>query len=173
MSELTVLIEGPIGVEGVVVRWVEEGPVISAAARGRIEERWGSYLADARAQGKTLFNGAISRLIEARREGGGVELTLGPADYKTFVVTAMRDRAWFAEHAPEAIVGAMGNSVLLTRGEGAAGDSIARDECVCGAGACAGRGAGIAGDGEVSGERGGGVGASADGVGGGGGGAGG
>src|SRR4051812_29599753 len=104
MSELTVLIEGPIAVEGVTVRWVEELPIISAAARGHIEERWAAYMADALAHGKTLFNGAISRLIDARPEGDGVVLTLGPADYKTFIVTAMRDRTWFEQHAPEAIV---------------------------------------------------------------------
>lgn len=90
--------------------------MISEAARAHIDERWDVYMADARAHGKTLFNGPISRLIEARREGERVVLTLGPGDYKTFIVTAMRDRAWFAAHTPEAIVGALGNSVLLTRG---------------------------------------------------------
>ena len=116
MSELTLLIEGPIPLAGVTVRWVEDSPEISAAARAHIEERWEVYLSDARAHGKSLFNGPISRLIDARQEASGVVLTLGPADYKTFVVTAMRDRAWFVANAPQAIVGAFGNSVQLTRG---------------------------------------------------------
>jgi hypothetical protein len=116
MSELTVLIDGPMAVEGVTVRWVEDLTTISPAARGHIEERWAGYLADAQAHGKTLFNGAISRLIDAKGDSKGVTLTLGPADYKAFIVTAMRDRAWFVQNAPEAIAPALGNSVLLTGG---------------------------------------------------------
>jgi hypothetical protein len=45
-----------------------------------------------------------------------VHLTLGPGSYQAFVVTRMRDRAWFEDHAPESLTFALGNSVLMTHG---------------------------------------------------------
>ncbi|HUO10295.1 MAG TPA: hypothetical protein VM008_18455 [Phycisphaerae bacterium] len=123
MSDLTVLAQGPIGAEAVEVEWVAESPTISAEAQATIDRRWDFYMADARAKGKSLFNGAITRLIRAERGPGGgagergLRLVLGPADYKTFVVTVMRDREWFLRNAPEVMAFALGNSVLLTRGD--------------------------------------------------------
>jgi len=45
----------------------------------------------------------VSRMNEIRVEAGVLRLTLAPSDYKTFLVTSVRDHAWFAEHAPEAV----------------------------------------------------------------------
>ncbi len=68
-----------------------------------------------------LFNGEITQLLGSREINNGsvepsVELTLAPTDYKTFLVTRVRDRKWFEQNAPDAMARALGNSVLLTRG---------------------------------------------------------
>jgi len=124
MSDFTIFVplrthaDGRAGdpVSALQVQWHPEMPRVPAAAAARLEERWSAYVADARAQGKTLFNGPITRLIQAQRRGDGVvELHLGPEEYKTFVVAHLRDRAWFRENAPGVSAGALGNSVLLTR----------------------------------------------------------
>jgi len=120
MGKLTVLMEGPAGAGEVEVVWTGQGVEISAEGRRRIDEQWERYVRAAAVEGRTLFNGGVTRLVgmdDLREEGGGVRLFLGPGDYKTFLVTAMRDRAWFLEHAPEAMTFALGNSVLLTRGD--------------------------------------------------------
>jgi hypothetical protein len=118
MNDLTVLWEGPVDVGHVEVEWIREPPAISTEAQAHIDQRWDLYVADAQAKGKSLFNGAITRLIRAELgpDGMHLRLVLGPADYKTFVVTVMRDRDWFLAHAPEAMAPALGNSVLLTHG---------------------------------------------------------
>jgi hypothetical protein len=63
----------------------------------------------------------VTRLISTRtenREGQNrIVLRLGPTDYKTFLVTCLRDHAWFENNVPTAIAPALGNSVLLTHGE--------------------------------------------------------
>ena len=130
MNDVTVLVdagggalargESPavgIAVDRVEVVWEETQAAMPAAAREYLDARWVAHVAEARAQGKTLFNGPITRLIAAGWEHGRVVLRMGPADYKTFVVTRLRDRAWFEAHAPGVSVGAMGNSTFLTRGD--------------------------------------------------------
>jgi hypothetical protein len=125
MNELTVLVEagsdrGGSGtcLDHVKVLWEPRLIPLAPEAAEYIEERWAAYLAEAQAAGKSLFNGAVSRLIDARRdENGAVVLRLAPTDYKTFAVTRLRDRAWFEVHAPQAMAPALGNSVLMTRGQ--------------------------------------------------------
>jgi 8-oxo-dGTP pyrophosphatase MutT (NUDIX family) len=126
MRDLTVLVpcthpgDTPPGdpVVAIEVRWEPTPPGLSPSAAAHVEARWAAYVAAAQAGGKDLFNGPVTRLLAADRVDGRVVLRLGPADYKTFVVTCLRDRAWFAAHAPDAPTPALGNSVLLThRGE--------------------------------------------------------
>ena len=53
-------------------------------------------------------------------------LRMGPADYKTFVVTRLRDPGVVWEKCAGGEVGAMGNSAFVTRGDQAlVGDSVA------------------------------------------------
>jgi hypothetical protein len=121
MNDLTVLVDGPLVAGEVEIEWVATSPPISETARAEIERQWERHVAQARAQGQSLFNGAITRLIRAKEAGGGgarrVILMLGPADYKSFVVTVMRDREWFLAHAPDAMAYGLGNSVLMTQGD--------------------------------------------------------
>jgi hypothetical protein len=120
-DDVTVLAEPPSGSAGfamdaIDIRWDTQPAPTTSLAAAHVEARWSRYVEDARVHGKILFNGPITRLIRASRENHRVNLHLGPADYKTFVVTRLRDRAWFEDHAPAAMVLALGNSVLLTHG---------------------------------------------------------
>ena len=112
-----VLVEGPFAPADVRIEWRNESVRMPAEAEARIETLWSAYMAEAARQGQSLFNGAITRWIEATTDGGGVRMTLGPGDYKQFVTTVLRDRRWFEAHAPGCGVAAVGNSVLLTQGE--------------------------------------------------------
>jgi hypothetical protein len=121
---------GRVGIfaENISVEWDPCETALAPDAAAHLESRWQCHLADAKAHGKTLFNGRITRLIHARqvRSVGSagawhaedrLVLRLGPADYKTFLVTRLRDRTWFERNAPAAQVLALGNSALLTAGD--------------------------------------------------------
>lgn len=117
--ELEVLVDGGragLATDEVAVRQDSEREPGPPEGRERVEERWAEYLADARARGRDLFNGGVTYLRRAVSEAGGLVLEVGRTDYRQFVVTTLRDRPWFAAHAPGAIREALGNSVLLVRG---------------------------------------------------------
>lgn len=100
------------------VVWDPQRRAVSAEAAAYIDARWEHYTAEARARGWSLFDGPITQLLEVHVENWPqIVLRLGPSDYKTFLVTRLRDRAWFEAHAPEAKALALGNSALLTRGD--------------------------------------------------------
>ena len=128
MDELTILIDAanwnrglaaPAGApaKAVHVRWRSDSLKLGPEAAAHVEQRWAIYLAEAHALGKSLFDGPVSRLISATLTEGEIELCLGPADYKSFLVTCLRDRAWFLARAPEAITPALGSSALITHGD--------------------------------------------------------
>ncbi|HEY4329998.1 MAG TPA: hypothetical protein VGN88_09700, partial [Phycisphaerae bacterium] len=99
------------------IEWDPAGPPATPAAQAHIDARWNDYLSQATAHNKSLFDGRITRLISCRIDKPGtLHLCLGPATYKSFLVTRLRDRAWFEENAPDAMVLALGNSALLTHG---------------------------------------------------------
>lgn len=119
VENLTLLapIRESLAKECINVLWEPQPQAISSEAAAYIDARWNHYTAEARAQGKTLFNGPITRLLEVRAgQPPQIVLRLGLSDYKTFVVTRLRDRPWFQAHAPEAMALALGNSALLTHG---------------------------------------------------------
>jgi hypothetical protein len=102
----------------VEVVWEPQGRALSAKGTAYIAARWAHYTAEARAQGWTLFDGPITQLLEVRVENWPhIVLRLGPSDYKSFVVTRLRDRAWFEAHVPQDKALALGNSALLTHGQ--------------------------------------------------------
>ncbi len=121
-APLTILIDASnsLTTNHISIEWDTNPVAMPAEAAAFIQQRWSAYAAQARAAGKTLFNGPITRLISARSETRNdqlhIALTLGPADYKTFLVTCLRDHDWFKKHARAAIAPALGNSALLTHG---------------------------------------------------------
>lgn len=115
MEDVERLAVGPW--DAVEVVWAGEDERGSADAREYIEQRWAGYLADARAAGRSLFNGPITWLKSWRVAEGRLWLELGATDYKTFLVTVLRNREWFLWSAPDAMRPGLGNSVLLTRGD--------------------------------------------------------
>ncbi len=96
-----------MGADGIEVAWGRSAE-IGDVAQSYIEARWGEYLAAARASGGALFNAPVTRLISVRRDGEKIVLTLGETDYKSFVVTVLRDRGWFEANAREAMMAAWG-----------------------------------------------------------------
>lgn len=120
---LVSLVDIPVAIapERLQVEWRAALPAMPAAAARHIEQRWKIYEHEASLAGGLLFNGPVTCLIGVRKESSEgrerVILTLGPGDYKRFLVTCLRDRPWFERHAPEAVAEALGNSVLLTHGD--------------------------------------------------------
>jgi hypothetical protein len=100
-----------------IVRWDPTPYSPSPEAAARIDSCWNYQLSAAQSAGHTLFNGPITRLIQVSSTPTSITLRLGPADYKAFLATCLRDRTWFQTHAPEAMVEALGNSALVTRGK--------------------------------------------------------
>lgn len=102
---------------GLVVEWDAAPLRLPPHAAAYVDARWAEYVAAATAAGHPLFNGPITRVLSVNTDRNGLILRLGLGDYKTFLVTVMRDQAWFEAYAPEAMVPALGNSALVTRGD--------------------------------------------------------
>ena len=109
-----ILARGPFTADQITITWDPEPRPLSSQAGDYIEQRWNTYCADARHNNRILYNGLVAELRAATIRNNHLELSLSPTDYKTFVVTSMRDRDWFLANAPEAISPALGNSILLT-----------------------------------------------------------
>ncbi len=114
-NKIKILAQGNL--TGVAVHWDPCPCILEPAVQAYIDERWAVYMQDAQAHGRTLFNGPITRLMDHRVERTTLHLSLGPSDFKTFLVTALRDHAWFAGRAPAAICAALGNSGLIAYGQ--------------------------------------------------------
>jgi 8-oxo-dGTP pyrophosphatase MutT (NUDIX family) len=115
-DDVTMLAAAPAG-GGLVVEWEAAPPPLPTDAAAYVDARWAEYVAAATAAGHALFNGPITRLLSVATRREDLVLRVGPGDYKTFLVTVLRDRAWFEMHAREAMVAALGNSALVTRGD--------------------------------------------------------
>src|SRR5262245_2193345 len=116
-SDLAIIADAPPGglaPESLNILWDAHAPDFTAPPVKQIEPTLAAYVEDARLHHKSLCDGRVTRLIEARSAADSITLRLGPASYKSFVVTTLRDRAWFDTYAPEARIRALGNSVLLT-----------------------------------------------------------
>ena len=108
-----ILVAGPFNAANVqIIRC--ESPAIPPEARSYIDQRWEEYCREARLLGRKLFNSAVTHLADFQNSSGKLTLHLAKSDYKTFLVTCLRDHGWFLSHHPKAITPAMGNSILLT-----------------------------------------------------------
>jgi len=117
---IEILAGGPL--DHIAVAWDPAPLVLSPTAQAYVDARWDDYMRAAQRHGQTLFDGGVTRLLDHRVAGRTLHLRLGPANFKTALVTGLRDRAWFLAHAPEAIYAALGSSGLLSYG----------DQCVLG-----------------------------------------
>ncbi len=115
VRNLELLARGPWPASAVEVSLVEP-PDISKKATAEIDRLWEMEIAAAKQENRLLFNGGILYLRQAIATSHGLRLELGNADYKTFLITTLRHRAWFSHHFPDCIRPALGNSVLLTGG---------------------------------------------------------
>lgn len=98
------------------IEWQSEPPVFPSHVQDYLDQRWHDYESTARICGGMLFNGPVTLYRGHRVDGNTLTLSLCAGDFKTHIVTAVRDRAWFHQHAPECIFPGLGNSVLLTSG---------------------------------------------------------
>lgn len=112
-EELEILASGMFSAEQIVLTYTDHHAP-PPEALSRIEERWEQYMHAACHEGRTLFNSPVAYLKSVSAAGGILNLELGPTDYKTFLVTTLRDQDWFQRHSPAAITPALGNSILLT-----------------------------------------------------------
>ena len=117
MAEIENLAHGPFAPEQISVLWKTDVKRLARHTQDYIDTRWAVYVAEAKAKGHELFNGPITQFVNYASAGGVLTLQLGSTDYKTFLVTSVRDRPWFTKFAPHAMATALGNSVLLTFGD--------------------------------------------------------
>jgi hypothetical protein len=114
-KNIDLLAAGPF--DRVNIHWTAAPAVLDRAVQSYIDARWQNYQQQATAAGQMLFDGPVAQLTDFQTRGGQLDLFLQLSDYKRFVVTALRDHAWFAANAPRAVVGALGVSALLWHGE--------------------------------------------------------
>jgi hypothetical protein len=112
---IDLLASGPF--DRVEVHWNKTPLVLDPDVQAYIDARWDVYQQQATKSGQMLFDGPVAQLMDFRVRGNTLELFLQLSDYKRFVVTALRDHAWFAANAPQAVVGALGVSALLWHGD--------------------------------------------------------
>jgi hypothetical protein len=122
------LFSGPLAAGTIELAYVPAPPPPGPAIADYIAQRWDHYAAEAQAAGRALFDAPATRLLAWHafpNPASGtprLRLTLCPTTYKDFLVTLLRDRPWFLQHAPDAIAPVLGNCILLIwRGGG--GDS--------------------------------------------------
>ena len=114
MAEIENLAHGPFTPDRISILWKTEIKRLARHTQDYIDQRWAVYTAEAKAKGQDLFNGPITQFTGFVSSAGSLALQLGITDYKTFLVTSVRDKPWFAKFAPHAMTTALGNSVLLT-----------------------------------------------------------
>ena len=115
-KSLDILATGPFTVEQITVAYTGQLPPPPDIAR-RVDMRWTDFAAEARRDDRTLFNAPVAWLKSCSTAAGILRLELAPTDYKTFLVTTLRDRAWFEVNSPAAMTPALGNSILLTHAD--------------------------------------------------------
>ncbi len=113
-APLEILAQGPFNEDQVQARWQARAPITDAAAIAHTNARWDIYLREARLGGKSLFDGPVTLLAGFAADAAGLTVGLSVGCYKEFLVTTLRDHAWYAAHAPGAVAPALGNSALLT-----------------------------------------------------------
>jgi hypothetical protein len=112
-QEVDILADGPFFPPLITVAYACHNPA-PPDLRARVEARWHECLEAAKRENRTLFNAPVAFLKTYAVRGGSLHLELAPTDYKTFLVTTLRDRDWFERHCPAAITPALGNSIFLT-----------------------------------------------------------
>ena len=112
-KRLEILATGPFTVEQITLAYSGHLPP-PPELLDRIEALWDDYLLAASRDGRMLFNSSVAYLKSAAVSNGILHLELAATDYKTFLVTTLRDRAWFEINSPAAMTPALGNSILLT-----------------------------------------------------------
>ena len=109
-----VLAEGPFAPSQIQIHWHPAPLVPPPAVAAFIDERWQHYLAQARSEQRDLFNSPMTAVTRFAARPGVLAIELRPSDYKTFMVSCVRDRGWFERHAPDCIAVTPGNTALLT-----------------------------------------------------------
>ena len=89
-------------------------PEMPSVAQGYIDQRWQDHCREAGLLGRKLFNNPVTHLADLQISSGKLVLHMAKSDYKTFLVTCLRDHDWFTARYPKAIASGMGNSILLT-----------------------------------------------------------
>ncbi|MGC9260556.1 MAG: hypothetical protein ACP5I8_10855 [Phycisphaerae bacterium] len=114
-TDVDIVARGPFAATRIAVRYSEANAPDQEICV-HIDTQWRQALAAARRAERMLFNNLVAFLKSCKVAAGVLHLELAPTDYKTFLITTQRDRAWFTLHAPTAMTPALGNSILLTHG---------------------------------------------------------
>jgi 8-oxo-dGTP pyrophosphatase MutT (NUDIX family) len=83
-----------------------------------IAESWNAALADARAQGRDLFAGPMTRLLSWSTDHETLILNLGPTDYREFVGTNLRHPELAQRNGRDALANPLGVSVAVVTADG-------------------------------------------------------
>ncbi|MFW6061273.1 MAG: NUDIX domain-containing protein [Planctomycetota bacterium] len=111
-------VAGQYAPEQVTVRWERSPRPAHPEIDGLIERTWREQMADARQQGRRLFNGKLCRLIDCDGDRHSLELTTGPVSYKEFVGTNLSHAYLRYTHGPEMLANALGVSAAVVTGDG-------------------------------------------------------
>lgn len=113
--EVDILVRGPFAATQITVRYCAL-EALDPEINAHIDTQWRRLLDEARREGRILFNNPVAFLKNCTVADGILYLDLAPTDFKTFLVSTLRNREFFTLHAPAAMTPALGNSILLTYG---------------------------------------------------------
>lgn len=109
---------GRFSPEDLHVGWSDEARPTAPDVEEFIDKFWNRRTAQAAAEGTSLWDGPLCRLIEYRCDTKGLGLSLGPTSYRAFVGTNLHNAHLRYVHGPEVLANPLGVSgVVVSEGQ--------------------------------------------------------
>lgn len=117
-APFTVGFRGRYTREQVTCTWHDTPRSTTAANEADLAAVWEAEQAVARQEGRTLYNGALARLIRAHVEPGGLRLDLGPTCYRDFLGTNLNHAGRTRAVDASALADPVGVSAIVVTSDG-------------------------------------------------------
>ncbi len=102
----------------VQVRWSDSRRPTNEQIEAAIEEAWAEQSRLAAAEGRTLYDGRLCRVINCETQEAAMLVTLGDVSYKEFVGTNLTNAQLRYVHGAEVLANPLGVSAAVVTGDG-------------------------------------------------------